>query len=142
MSPQEIGRRLRAARERRGWTLKNVEARCSISGAQVHNVEHGRKASDDAYHQVAQALGMTFHVARDLTPAGVEVTSILVSPELAEDWASFHAQAPPRREMILSIIRALLTMDDYHVSLIAGQIEVFARIQRERGGGAQGSGRT
>ncbi len=57
-SKKELGRRLRLARFRRGFTLKDVARRCGMSATHISEVERGKTSPTiGALQRIANALG-------------------------------------------------------------------------------------
>ena len=58
--PEVFGLRLRRAREDRGWSLRQVSAKCGVGPNTIHRAEHGLDISLGSAVQIAGALGISF----------------------------------------------------------------------------------
>ena len=63
-----FGARMRALRDERGLTLKNLAAQLQISAAYLSALEHGHRGAPSIglVHQVCDALGLIWNQAEDL----------------------------------------------------------------------------
>lgn len=63
MTPGEL---IRKEREKRGWTLKDLEQKSGVNYSRVSRIERGDGASDDVWKRLAKALNLKY------TPAKLE----------------------------------------------------------------------
>lgn len=89
--PTSLGIRLRAARERAGFTLREVEERTGVSNAYLSQIESGRirEPSPRMLHRLAELYGESYTELMEL--AGYPVPDRRRSGERPSD-ASLHAR--------------------------------------------------
>lgn len=55
---EQLGRRIRAERAARGWSLQHVAVKAGLSTMSVQRIEHGREVAFSSAARIAAALGI------------------------------------------------------------------------------------
>lgn len=59
-TPQEIGLKLRAAREDLNYTLEDLAETCGLTSSEIKEVEEGTSESSSYAQRIALSLGLAF----------------------------------------------------------------------------------
>lgn len=95
-TPQTLGQRIAALRERRGWTQKQLAGRAEISVTFLSEVENDRRnMGSEILLRMANALGTSLDYLMRGGSTGIPPQPIVIPPELSaaaedQDWS--HAE--------------------------------------------------
>lgn len=131
MTPQEIGARLRAAREALGWSMKRMGEAADISHTQVWNAESGRRTSDDTYAKLATVLGFVYDKQVTLREAQDPPQQVLLTSEEAQLLDLFNSIDEDGRERVLSLLESFVDLSPEAQELMERQAAMMAPAWRQ-----------
>ncbi|KQR97919.1 hypothetical protein ASG12_12915 [Williamsia sp. Leaf354] len=103
-----IGRRVRALRLQRGWTVRGLAETAGLSATQLSRIESGaRQASVGTLIELSRIFSITLsELVADLTPAAVHVTRVddrVVHESASGDVAVLSGELPDLHSMHLTV---------------------------------------
>ena len=99
---EEVGQRIKSAREQRGMSLKNLAERAGAHLSNLSCYENGKRTPAlDLFIKIAQVLG----VSTDYLLGGEDEGGLLLNDELRETIVKLQALNPRDRMIVAEIIR-------------------------------------
>jgi transcriptional regulator with XRE-family HTH domain len=103
---KEIGRRVRALREGKGWSLRDLAGRCGLSRSSISDVERAVSESPGIEKLAAIARGLGVGIDTLISPIGERPGSELEAraDAIAREWLGLPAD---KRELVADFMKMI-----------------------------------